>query len=344
MNKTVIMESLTHSAITLGQTGTSLLYLVVAWQIFQRHRYSLEPVHIYQLNTIVTCAIFAPVHIGSRYLANWGSLCRVIEWLRYYNWHDFITGLLLTQTDRFLALFWHAEYKERLSPELATKTVVVSKLILLLPISVAAAVCPATLQCVESPVLECAILPKLEQTLLLMDIPVVAAFTAVVAVSLYVGRVRRRLKETLQPPVNLPTVHTIHVTPCRNEIKVLDIESEEHTETEEQTGQTDGVTEPRNQSDAKRLVRIRESSGGLPASCLVSTLVISQQAKDTIRMNLLTLTLIMIFLTRGFLNLYFYISQAECDDQTILLYRLNSFPQLVLVVSYPLMIKIKLNK
>ena len=63
-------------------------------------------------------------------------------------------------------------------------------------------------------------------------------------------------------------------------------------------------------------------------------LAFSQQAKDTMRMTLVTLTLILIFLSRGLLNLYLYISQAECDDQTILLYRLNSFPQLILVVSY----------
>ena len=183
-----------------------------------------------------------------------------------------------------------------------------------------------------------------------MDIPVAAAFTAVVAVSLYVGRVKRRLMKAIQPPVNLPTVHFIQVHPSRNEIQVLDIESEEHLETgrnnprSEQTGQTAGVTEQRNKSAETSLVRIREPSDVLPASCLVPPLVFSQQAKNTLRMNLLTLTLIMMFLTRGLLNLYFYISQADCDDQTILLYRLNSFPQLILVVSYPLMIKRKLNK
>ena len=95
---------LVHVGITLGQTATSLLYLVVATQIFRRHRYSLEPRHILELNTLLTCAVFAPLHIGSRYLADWPTVCGVVEWLRYYNWHDFITGLLLTQTDRFLAL------------------------------------------------------------------------------------------------------------------------------------------------------------------------------------------------------------------------------------------------
>ena len=116
----------------------------------------------------------------------------MVEWLRYYNWHDFITGLLITQADRFLALYWHAEYKGRVSPGLATKVVLGSKVILLLPISVAAGVSPTTLQCVDSPVLECASLAKLELSLVLMEIPVLATFTAVVALSLYVCRVRRR--------------------------------------------------------------------------------------------------------------------------------------------------------
>ena len=324
-------NSLAHIAITLGQTATSLLYLVVASQIFQFG----AGIHIYELNTIVTCALFAPIHIGARYLANWGNLCRMIEWLRYYNWHDFITGLLITQSDRFLALYWHAEYKGRLCPELATKIVLLEKVILLLPISVAAAVSPAPLlQCFQSPVLECAVLPRLEQTLVLMDIPVVAAFTAAVAVSLYVGR--RRLSKTVQPTVNLPTVYLVQVNPSSNEIQVIDIECGENPETE-RNNQRDvrrgSVTEQRNKSEEKRLARMRASA-----------LVFSQQARNTMRMNLVTLTLIVMFLTRGLLNLYFYIFQAECDDQTILLYRLNSFLQLILVVSYPLMIKRKLNK
>ena len=330
-------NSLAHIGITLGQTATSLLYLVVAWQILQRHRYSLEPVHIYELNTIVTCALFAPINIGARYLANWGNLCRVMEWLRYYNWQDFITGLLITQTDRFLALYWHAEYKGRLSPELASKIVLLEKLILLLPISLAAAVSPGPLlQCVQSPVLECADLPKLEQTLVLMDIPVVAAFIAVVAVSLYVGSVRRRLRKTVQPTVNLPTVYLVQVNPSSNEIQVIDIECGENPETERNKPrdvQRGEVTEQRNKSEETRLARMRSSA-----------LAFSQEARNTMRMNLVTLTLIVMFLTRGLLNLYFYIFQAVCDDQTILLYRLNSFPQLILVVSYPLLIKRKLNK
>ena len=216
-----------HVGITLGQTATSLLYVVVALQIFQRHRYSLEPPHIYELNTLLTCGVFAPIDIGSRYLASWAPLCRMVEWLRYYNWHDFITGLLLTQTDRFLALYWHAEYKGRVSPELAGKVVLGSKLVLLLPISVAALVSPATLHCVDSPVLECASLTKLHLSLVLMDIPVVLAFTVVVAVSLYVGRVRRTLRNTVQPTVNLPIVHRIHGNPRSkfNDVLVFDIES-----------------------------------------------------------------------------------------------------------------------
>ena len=332
-------NNLVHVGITLGQTATSLLYLVVATQIFRRHRYSLEPRHILELNPLLACAVFAPLHIGSRYLADWPTVCGVVEWLRYYNWHDFITGLLLTQTDRFLALYWHAEYKGRVSPEVATRSVLVSKVVLVVPVCVAAGLSAATLQCEESNVLECSGLAKLELSLVVMDLPVLAAFTAVTAVSLYVGRVRRRLMRTIQPRVNLPSVNIVQGNLARNkfnDILVQDIESEEQLQTGTGAGtETTGGT-GRNQP--------RDENRKPPETSPVPSPVFSQQVKDTLRLNLVTLTLVLMFLSRGLLNLYFYISQAECDDQTILLYRLNSFPQLILVVSYPLMIKKKLNK
>ena len=101
MNTTIDTSSkLTHLGITCGQVVTCILYLVVGCQIYRRQRFNLEPVHIYELNILLACTLFAPIEILCRYLAR-TSLCMLTEWLRYYNWHHFITGVIMAQADRW---------------------------------------------------------------------------------------------------------------------------------------------------------------------------------------------------------------------------------------------------
>ena len=111
MNTTMDTSSkLTHLGITCGQVVTCVLYLVVGCQIYRRQRFNLEPVHIYELNILLACTLFAPIEILCRYLAR-TSLCMVTEWLRYYNWHHFITGVIMAQADR-----WDKEERWRRLP------------------------------------------------------------------------------------------------------------------------------------------------------------------------------------------------------------------------------------
>ena len=99
------------------------------------------------------------------------------------------TGCLLR---RFLSLYWHAGYKERVTTNLAALTVALSKLALTVPVTAAALVEPSILQCVQTQVLECGIVEKLKVTLVMKDIPVLLAFTVVLLVSVYVLVVRER--------------------------------------------------------------------------------------------------------------------------------------------------------
>ena len=69
-------------------------------RIFKKFEFDLEPLHVFELNILVTCALFAPAEISSRYFAGWRHVCWAVEWVRYYNWQDFITGVVLSQTDR----------------------------------------------------------------------------------------------------------------------------------------------------------------------------------------------------------------------------------------------------
>ena len=93
---------------------------------------------------------------------------------------------------RFLSLYWHAGYKERVTTNLAILIVAISKLALTVPVTAATLVEPTILQCVQSQVLECGIVEKLKVTLVMKDIPVLLAFIVVLLVSVYVLVVRER--------------------------------------------------------------------------------------------------------------------------------------------------------
>ena len=71
-------------------------------------------------------------------------------------------------------------------------TVLTAKVILILPISVAAMVDLNTLECARTEFLECLLLEKLPVNLVMMDVPVLMAFTTVLVVSVYVLMVKLR--------------------------------------------------------------------------------------------------------------------------------------------------------
>ena len=50
---------------------------------------------------------------------NSSVVCSSIQWVTFYSRINIYTGIVMSQVDRFLALHLHAEYKARVSPELA---------------------------------------------------------------------------------------------------------------------------------------------------------------------------------------------------------------------------------
>ena len=141
-----------------------------------------------------------------------------------------------------------------------------------------------------------------------------------------------RLRKRLQPIVNLPTVQGPSSTTVR------DIDSGDNLHDGETETKLDCQRKKKNQPE---ITEAKRNEGRVERSALNC---LPLHVSQLMGLNLVTLTLISMFLSRGLLNLYLYISQAGCDDDTILLYRLNSFPQLFLVVAYPLIVRKKLQK
>ena len=93
------------------------LYGGVAVQVYRRHRHDLEPLHIFELNTLANISVFCLIRAVKQLT---GSVaCSSIQWFTFYSRINIYAGIAMSQVDRFLALHLHAEYRARVTPEMA---------------------------------------------------------------------------------------------------------------------------------------------------------------------------------------------------------------------------------
>ena len=97
------------------------VYSLVAAQVYRRRRYSLEPIHIFEMNTLVSISVYCLCTVLKSIFILHSSLvlCSVSVWLTYYARLNIFSGVMMSQLDRFLALYWHLSYKGRVTSRLA---------------------------------------------------------------------------------------------------------------------------------------------------------------------------------------------------------------------------------
>ena len=98
------------------------LYGAVALKVYRKNRHNLEPLNIFELNTLANisgfCLIRAIKHLVIFPLTG-SVLCSIIQWFTFYSKINMYAGIVMSQVDRFLALHLHLEYKARVTTELA---------------------------------------------------------------------------------------------------------------------------------------------------------------------------------------------------------------------------------
>ena len=98
-------------------TFASMLYIEAAVQIYKKHKNDLEPLYIFELNTLVSIAM-AFLCTANKWFNIW-KICPITQWLIHYSRLNVYVGILISQLDRFLALYLHMKYKERVTPRRA---------------------------------------------------------------------------------------------------------------------------------------------------------------------------------------------------------------------------------
>ena len=95
----------------------SMIFIEATVHIYRKNKNDLEPIYIFELNTLVSIAMY---FIWNAYiLIEAKFFCSIKNGVTHYLMLNICVGIMMSQLDRFLALYWHAEYRENVTPKLA---------------------------------------------------------------------------------------------------------------------------------------------------------------------------------------------------------------------------------
>ena len=98
------------------------LYGGVAVQVYRKHRYDLEPLHILEINSLASFSVSSLIRAVKPLVISQLSspvICTIIQWFTFYCKMNISVGIIMSQVDRFLALYLHVKYKSKVTPEMA---------------------------------------------------------------------------------------------------------------------------------------------------------------------------------------------------------------------------------
>ena len=347
----------------------ALLYLLVMANIFKTHRYSLEPVHIFELNILASAALliinnslfgFDPFFDADDYY------CGFVHFFGVYNAVSLYIGIIFSQVDRLLALYWNVSYKGRVTPELATKILVVQKLLLLVVIVFCFMFDSAVGQCHVSSYSLCQVRSTTEHWARAVFWLMIAA---VLSVSLYVLVIKVRSSRKVQPTVNLPshpgpelpTISSQIEDEVDEDIVLEDVENMKQDDLEE-AGDDEEIEKAadlkrerrtnmvqRQNPDPFMFYRIKSLKESKPLktekiTCLPNKWSFVDNTRRARSFNLVSLCLLVMLMPTKLQELYFSLTGAHCDgDSAMKVSRLLIGTELLFGLMYPFIIKSKLH-
>ena len=344
-----------------------LLYLVVMGSIYRTHRYTLEPIHIFELNILASAALliinnslygFDPLFESDHYF------CGIVHFFGVYNTFSFYIGIISSQVDRFLALYWNVSYKGRVTPELSSKIVLCEKFFLLIPVLVFAVTDPALLNCYPGPASLCR-----QRLRGLTSVWCRAVFwlmiATVLAVSLYVLYLKVKSSRQVQPTVNLPhqspqfqQIETISASinePGQHDIVLEDLEQssqpdqqggeEEEQQTASEAPEMTKAVQRQN-PDPFMFYRIKSLKESNPTKIekITCKWPFVDNTRRAMSFNLVSLCLLIMLMPTKVQEIYVQLSGSPCDgDSAARLSRVTNLTELIFAVIYPFIIKSKLH-
>ena len=318
----------------------AVLYTGVAEKIYSKYKYSLEPIHIYELNNLTNWALLAMLNALTAldiFFDESDFFCPIIHFGLYYVVFSFYLGILITQADRFLALYWSVKYTTRVTKQKAFRTVGISKAVIFIITVIAAIVDGQILQCFDSTFYGCRMLKGM---FLWVTIPMLFTLITVFGVSLYVFHIIVKQSRKVNPIVYINSISATVEKDPQEHLTVEDIELTDEVHNLE----VEGKMIRRKNTDPYMFYREQhlETQPRVAFTCFKRTIV--DPARRALRINLATLSLLVMMAPHNFLNVYFYFSEEGCTASLVTISRLVGLAQYFFVMIYPFILMSKLSK
>ena len=78
------------------------LYCGVAVKVYRKHRHVLEPLHIFELNTLASISVFCLIRAIQQLviiLLTNSVLCSIVQWFTFYSRINIFVGIVMAQAE-----------------------------------------------------------------------------------------------------------------------------------------------------------------------------------------------------------------------------------------------------
>ena len=237
-----------------------------------------------------------------------------------------------------------------------------SKVVLTIPIILAAAVSDDLLTCFQPDFILCEeYLHGLAAEISLIFLPSLLSLVAVSLVSIFALKLQLRLAREIQPTVTLPPPPPASVTrqaseqgPAvgvrqtggdnRDDIKIFNIEGAELEESQSREPQNNEDFDVRRlNSDPNSFFRVYNREQESPAASTPTCFKpLSVMVERIMTLNIAALILVLIFTLTNCTRLYFILTRETCDGRSIVFIRLKKFLYFILCILYANVIRKKI--
>ena len=325
-----------------------ILHVLVIFKLFMKHRHHMEPIHIYEFNILTDMTVWFSTFFLGNFESNfkdWAPYCVLVNFVDTSARISGYADISVSQVDRFLALYWNSEYKERVTTSSAIATTVIVKILVMICTLVIYSVDPDILKCAPDILPICAYIRK--NNFYWVTLPMCSSYLVVLIVTVYVIKIIIK-QENIVVPANLHVRGKIGDELYKEE-RVFTItgknqniqpnpkheQSSSREDQEMKTYETNGNSKimkscvakesqkgeiRRDETNPHMFYRNKEQEQTAPPPPChpVPRISLNNTARRILSVNLQTLCLLLFVTPLNILNVYIFITEDSCDKNQAL--------------------------
>ena len=323
-----------------------ILHVLVIFKLFMKHRHHMEPIHIYEFNILTDMTVWFSTFFLGNFESNfkdWAPYCVLVNFIDTSARISGYADISVSQVDRFLALYWNSEYKERVTTSSAITTTAIVKILVMVCTLLIYSVDPDILKCAPDTLPICAYIRK--NNFYWVTLPMCSSYLVVLIVTVYVIKIIIK-QENIVVPANLQVrgetgdelykeERVFTITRKNQNILPRQSSSQGHEDQEMKAYETNRNTKimkscvvkesqkgeiRRDETNPHMFYRNteQEQTPPPPPCHPVPRISLNKTARRILSVNLQTLCLLLFVTPLNILNVYIFITEDSCDKNQAL--------------------------